>query len=254
MLDSRERFSATAELYDKNRPSYPSALLDWILGTCAPPPGGTILDIGCGTGISTRLFAARGFDVVGIDPNEAMLASAQKTPGVRYQRGEASATGLAAGSIDLVTAAQSFHWFANQPTLVEFARILKPGGHCAAFWNVRSQEPGFMSEYDDLLRSSSREYATIESHEKTLQALAADPHLIDKRQAEFPNEQRCDRDGLLGRAFSSSYVVHGVEDRESFEERLLGLFHRHAQGGVVALLYRSVGICFRLDAGALLGP
>src|SRR6185295_10044902 len=111
-VDSRDRFSATVDLYKKYRPSYPPALIDWLLEVGQLAPGDRVADLGCGTGISTRLLAARGLDVVGIDPNEDMLASARAEGGVAtYQRGEAVATGLANASVKMATAAQAFHWF-----------------------------------------------------------------------------------------------------------------------------------------------
>jgi SAM-dependent methyltransferase len=246
MLDSRERFSATADLYERYRPSYPAELIDWIVATAALGPRAAVADVGCGTGISARLFADRGFDVIGIDPNEAMLERARAVGGPRYATGEATATGLPDGSCDLVVAAQAFHWFEVESSLSEFARVLKPTGWCAAFWNARSVEPGFMAEYDALLRLHSREYSVIESHERTLDRLKGSERVRNQRQAEFPSAQRFDREGFFGRVFSSSYVTHGVPDRPSFERGLGELFERHRIEGFVTLRYRSVGLCFRV--------
>ena len=57
MKDSRERFTATVDNYEKYRPTYPPDLIDWIVTTCGMGPTSRIADVGCGTGISTRLFA-----------------------------------------------------------------------------------------------------------------------------------------------------------------------------------------------------
>jgi len=219
-IDSRERFSDAADLYDKHRPGYPQELLDWVVTACRLGPSGVVADVGCGTGISTRLFAARGFDVTGLDPNEAMLARARAQGGARYERGEAASTGLASRSVDVVCVAQAFHWFDIDGALQEFMRILKPGGHCAVLWNVRSQETEFMAEYDRLLRTYSREYSLLENPEKTLARLLASPRIRDSTSAVFPHLQRFDREGFWGRVFSSSYVIHGVLDRTRFEQEL----------------------------------
>lgn len=245
MLDSRDRFSVTADLYGKHRPSYPSELIDWIVATTGVVTGAAVADVGCGTGISTRLLAGRGLDVVGIDPNEAMLAEARSSGGARYVRGEAAATGLPTGAVRLVTVAQAFHWFDLPASLAEFGRVLAPGGWCAVFWNVRASTPGFMTGYDALLRTHSREYAIVERPEATLARLKRAGGVGDLREAEFPYAQRLDEASFLGRVFSSSYVAHGVPDRPAFERALRALFERWQRGGVVEFEYRSLGLCFR---------
>jgi SAM-dependent methyltransferase len=109
--DPRQRFSGASEQYARSRPSYPGALVDWVLAEAGVRPGDRVADVGCGTGIMTRLLAERGADVLGIDPNEDMLAEAQKAGGrATYRHGEAEATGLERGSVSLVTVAQAFHW------------------------------------------------------------------------------------------------------------------------------------------------
>jgi SAM-dependent methyltransferase len=221
-------------------------MVDWILEAGAVAPPATVADIGCGTGISTRLFAERGLDVIGIDPNEEMLAAAREAGGATYRRGEAIATGLPDGSVDLVTVGQAFHWFDLTGALAEMSRILRPGRRCAAFWNVRSLSGPFMREYDALLREYSTEYAVIESHEQTGRTIAAAPGVLDTREAEFAIVQRLDREGLFGRVYSSSYVIHGVADQQGFARGLEALFERHRSGGFVDMRYRTIALCWRL--------
>jgi len=244
--DPRKRFSAAAHLYHRHRPSYPPELIDWILATAAVTPPATVADVGCGTGISTRLFAERNLDVIGIDPNEEMLALAREMGGATYRKGEATATGLSDRSVDLVTVGQAFHWFDIAGALAEMSRILRPGRCAAAFWNVRALSGAFMQEYDGLLREFSSEYAVIESHEQTGRKIAAAPSVLDPREAEFAIVQHLDREGFFGRVYSSSYVIHGVADQEGFARRLGELFERHASDGVVDMSYRTVALCWRL--------
>ncbi len=244
--DPRRRFSAVADVYARYRPSYPAGLVDWILHTAGAAPPATVADIGCGTGIATRLFAQRGLDVVGIDPNEEMLAKARSSGGACYIRGEAAATGLGVRSVDLAIAAQAFHWFDIPATLRELGRILRPGCWSAAFWNIRALQGAFMEEYDALLRHWSQEYAVIESHEQTKEKIKIAPDVADSREAVFPLAQRLDHEGFLGRVNSSSYVIHGVADHAGFERALSSLFERHESAGMVELRYETVAICWRL--------
>lgn len=245
MPDPRERFTETVDNYEKYRPSYPSELIDWIVATTGLRPRARILDIGCGTGISTRLFAARDFDVIGVDPNESMLARATAAGGA-YRKGESAATGLEDRSVDLVVGGQAFHWFDLPAAFREFRRILKPGGGCAAFWNVRSVGEPFQDEYEAILRRHSSDYANVGAHDDAVGRIRASAEIRDARESAFPNRQSLDFDALLGRAWSSSYVVHGVKDRAAFEADLKSAFERHQARGRVDFVYRTEVIAWRL--------
>ncbi|TBR21273.1 class I SAM-dependent methyltransferase [bacterium] len=245
-LDPKERFSATVANYDAHRPSYPDALLDWVLATSGVRSGERVVDVGCGTGISARLFAARGLDVVGVEPNDAMRAAAAAHGGARYVKGDSAATGLPAGSAALVVAAQAFHWFEVGPTLTEFRRILKPGGWCAAFWNDRTMDTPFLRGYDALLREHSTEYKQVRSKADTLEAIRTSAGVRDWTAARFPNAQPMDREAFLGRVYSSSYVVHGVARPEEFRAAVEALFDAHAVDGRAEFRYLTEAACWRL--------
>jgi SAM-dependent methyltransferase len=246
MLEPSRRYDTAAEAYSRYRPSSPSALLDWILATTGRQPPARVADVGCGTGIATRLFAERGLAAVGIDHNEPMLSFAARAGGARYLRAGSTATALASGSVDLVVAAQCFHWFDAAPTLQEFARILRPGGWCTAFWNLAASTP-FLDEYDRVLRAHTPacEYEILLKQNAAPAVLRAAPGVSRCQEAEFPNSQALDRDGLLGRAYSSSCVRHGVRNPAAFERALTMTFNRHQRDGVVELRYRTVGLCWQ---------
>ncbi len=236
MTDPKRRFSGVALDYARHRPSYPSALIDWIARQARLRPGARVVDVGCGTGISTRLFAARGFDVVGVEPNESMRAQASGAGGTRYVEGEAEATGLPSACADLVCAAQAFHWFRIPEALREFARLARPQGRCCAFWNLRRDTP-FLREYARTLRRFSPDYSAQPHGRETLEKLSAWPGLREVLTASFPNRQSLDLAGLLGRAHSTSYVWVGVKDREGFDRALAEVFARHQENGAVAFDY-----------------
>jgi SAM-dependent methyltransferase len=243
MLDSRLRFTATAEQYHQYRPSYPPALIDWLIEATGRRPPARVADIGCGTGIATRLLAQRGFRVIGIDPSEGMLAYARGAGEAIYLRGEATTTGLRDHSVDLVTAAQSFHWFDVAPALHEFERILRPNGWCAAFWNLRASTP-FMDEYDGLLRSYSSEYEIMLRQDRAAAELPRTVAPRACRETELANVQILDLSGLRGRAYSHSCVTHGVADLGAFDEALTRAFESHRREGRVEFRYRTLAFCW----------
>jgi hypothetical protein len=104
-----------------------------------------------------------------------------------------------------------------------------------------------MTEYQELLRRFSAEYAVLERWEESLVRLRAHPRVEAPRDFEAPNAQRFDFEALHGRAWSSSYVFRGVEDREGFDAALRVLFDAHARGGVLDFPYRTVAMMFRVE-------
>ena len=124
-----------AEAYDGARPSPPAVVLD-VLERCAGGRPHLVVDLGSGTGLSSRAWADRSERVVGIEANPAMLAIAREATSaenVAFVEGYADATGLEAGAADIVTCAQSFHWMDPHMVLPEAGRLLRPGGVFAAY-------------------------------------------------------------------------------------------------------------------------
>lgn len=122
-----------ADRYDRFRPRPPRVLLELLCRVARVPGPELVVDLGCGTGLSTRAWSGIAQRVIGVEPNPAMLAAAEDAPGVEYRRAFAQQTGIADGAADIVTCSQSFHWMEAEPTLAEATRILRPGGVFAAY-------------------------------------------------------------------------------------------------------------------------
>jgi SAM-dependent methyltransferase len=249
-MDPRQRFTATVEDYRRYRPDYPAALIDWVVADAALQPDDLVVDIGCGTGITSRLLADRGLSVVGVDPNEAMLAAARAAGGerIRYLQGDAESLPLGPPSeppVDAIVGGQAFHWFDLDRALPRFRQLLRPGGRVVAFWNLRDLEEPMMAEYDRLLLAHCPDYAGVGA-EPRARVFQSRTDLEDRREATFPHQQVVD--GFMGRVWSSSYVKHGVVDEVSFDAALTDLFDRYAyksdEGDRVAFIYRSLAIGF----------
>jgi SAM-dependent methyltransferase len=124
-----DRFSGFADLYDANRPSPPRALGP-LLVSYANVRRPAVVDLGSGTGLSSRWAAGWAGSVIGIEPNDDMRAIAEqrRTAGVTYAPGVSHRTGLGDRVADIVLAVQAMHWMEPEPTLAEVARLLRPGG------------------------------------------------------------------------------------------------------------------------------
>jgi SAM-dependent methyltransferase len=249
MLDSRDRFSAVASAYHRHRPGYGPGVLDWILATTSVPAGAKVADIGCGTGIFSRLLAGRGLDVVGIDPNADMLAMARDAGGgPRYRSGDATGTGLPDASVDLATAAQAFHWFDKPAALAEMARIVRPGGGLALFWNVRDEtrSPFVLAYHSTLERHGGPEEGRYlqagraTGRDATREALEASPVFEGVALHELHHEIRMRARDFVPMTFTASYVrAMPPETQADFRAETERLVAEHAAAdGSLAIPYR----------------
>jgi SAM-dependent methyltransferase len=124
-----------AGVYDRFRPAPPQEVLEVLSFAAQTARPQLVVDLGCGTGLATRAWAAIAERVVGVEPNPRMIAQAREgcdEPNVRYVEAYAADTGLPGGAADLVTCFQAFHWMEPQPALIEAARLLRRGGVFAA--------------------------------------------------------------------------------------------------------------------------
>jgi SAM-dependent methyltransferase len=240
-----DRFSGLADSYARYRPTYPAAAIDLIVARCGLGPRSLLVDVGCGTGISARLFAERGVPVVGLEPNADMrrrAAAESLPPGAPppdYREGRAEATGLPDGAADVVLAAQAFHWFDAGAALREFHRVLKPAGWVALMWNERDNSDPFTAAYGNVIRTAPGAAAVEVPRGRAGEPLLTHPLFQDAERLLFANEQELDEDGLLGRSFSASYAPREPAVAAAFAAALRQVFGRSQRGGRVALRYET---------------
>jgi SAM-dependent methyltransferase len=241
--DTVGRFSDRAADYVRYRPAYPAAAVDAILDGLGPPERLVAADVGAGTGISARLLGERGVRVIAVEPGEGMRRAADPHPNVAWVAGRAEATGLCSQAVDLVLCAQSFHWFRTTDALSEFARILKARGRLAIVWNRRSTSDPFTAGY--------RQAIVDVGGEITAESLPFDPDVIgagglfsSPERTSFPNFQRLDLAGLIGRSRSASYVPKTGTAGERLISLLRALHERYDDGsGFVTLVYETEVYC-----------
>jgi SAM-dependent methyltransferase len=106
----------------------------------AASPGPSVLDVGCGTGIAARQFQAAGCRVLGVDP-DARMADLARQGGIEVEVAKFEAWESADREFDAIIAGQAWHWVDPVAGAAMAARILRPGGRLAVFWNVFQPPP-----------------------------------------------------------------------------------------------------------------
>jgi SAM-dependent methyltransferase len=223
-----------------------------------------VVDLGSGTGLSTRAWADRAEEVVGVEASPEMRAQAEASTGtlqqsvakslgtVRFVQGFAQETGLPDGVADVVTCSQSFHWMEPEPTLAEAARILRPGGVFAAYdydwppvvhWEVEAA-------FEEMLRRGWRMRASqpLYSKDQHLARIAASAHFRYVREVVLHSRARANAERIVGMALSLGPLTVLLEEGKSEEE--IGL------AGLRAAAARALGereveifLCYRVRLG-----
>ena len=203
-------FAKRVPEYEAGRPEYPDALLDDL----PLAESRVVLDLGAGTGKFTKVLAARIAESKGdhtprlfaVEPVREMAdrLAARGLP-VELRAGSAEAIPLPDGAADLVTCAQSFHWFDYEPASAEIHRVLAPGGHLALIWNLRDERVPWVAALTALFdrhAGSTRRYAS-----GAWRRILEDARFRLVRVTRHEFSYRMGRSGLYDRVFSTSFIA-----------------------------------------------
>jgi SAM-dependent methyltransferase len=238
-LNPTGRFSDRADDYKKYRPSYPREAIDAIVEGLGAPALLVGADVGAGTGISSVLLAERGVKVFAVEPNPAMRNAATPHAGITWVEGTAEATTLARDSMDLLLCAQAFHWFRAPEALAEFRRVLRPGGRLILMWNDRDETDPLTAAYGRAIEEAADKSPGFFDHTRA-ETFMESPLFGDQRERVFRYAQPHDKDGLIGRALSASYIPKSGAASDRLVQRLSEIHGRFADAnGMVQLRYNT---------------
>ncbi len=143
-----ESFGGVASEYERFRPGPPVAAIDWVL----PAHVGTIIDLGAGTGASTKPMIERAEFVVAVEPDDRMRSVLMaEVPGVEVLKGWGESIPVPDNFADAVLASSSWHWMDPIPAFREVGRVLVPGGILGALWTVPDPQGPFLVQAQALL-------------------------------------------------------------------------------------------------------
>jgi SAM-dependent methyltransferase len=190
-------FGAAAAEYERGRPSYPPAAVDWLV----PAGASRVLDLGAGTGKLTRLLADRGLEVVAVEPLAEMREQLSRVlPGVRVMAGAAERIPADDHSFDAVLVAQAWHWVDARLAVPEVARVLRPGGWLGLAWNIRDQRQDWVGALGRILyRHGDRD------NEHSVPTIGPPFGQIQRLDLEW--SQHLTPDVLIDLVASRSYVI-----------------------------------------------
>lgn len=242
-----QRFSGFAGLYDDHRPS-PPPRLGPLLARYAGVERPVVVDLGSGTGLSTRWAAGWAARVIGVEPNPDMraVALAHATPAAEYVDGFGHATGLPAGFADVVLAVQAMHWMEPASTHAEVARILRPGGVFAIIdvdWppitGVIGAEQAWLDVHRRVRVLEARLARGLTGAALRQPVTADDPELAD----DDPSDPHRNRTMLGGRSWSKRDHLRRLRDSGRFAYTRELLLDHEVPGGATRYidLSRSQG-------------
>jgi len=240
-LNSIGRFTVRADDYSKYRPGYPEGIIRILEHEVGFNSNKTVVDVGSGTGLLTKLFLENGNRVLGVEPNSRMRYHAERNLS-RYRRfvsvkGTAEHTSLRARSVDLAVMGQALHWFDPDMTAAELVRISRPEASLCIVYNESRKGSKVMREFQDVIdRNEGRR-----KKESNVGVRYSRRFFEGRRLSKFilSNEQSLNFEGLMGRLLSGSHMPTRDEPRRlgKLERDARQLFESSQEDGVIRLLY-----------------
>ena len=243
-MDNTTVFSSRGESYDRARPGYPEALIDYLYTNQFFSDASAIADIGSGTGKFAQQLLDRGSRVFCVEPNEEMRQIAERKlhqySGFISVNGTASFTGIKE-KVDAVTAAQAFHWFDRSAFREECRRLLYPGGKVHLIWNFRLPDDEITNTCWEIFQRYCPNFPGFNTRTKE-----DDPRIYDFfggycEKTEFDNPLRYDEALFIDRYLSSSYSLKKEETGyDACLEEVRCLFRQFSRDGEVLVSNKAV--------------
>jgi SAM-dependent methyltransferase len=208
-ISAEEGYAHVGATYEKGRAGYPADAIAFLLQRLGVVGGGTIVDLAAGTGKSTRALLAAGVTPLAVEPVAHMRETlAAQQLGIEVVEGTAEAMPLPDHSVDAVVAAQAFHWFDGPAALREIGRVLKPMSALGLLWNGQDRAIDWVDAIWQPVDAARGDTPSAWSYEWR-DAFVDGSGFTPLTSATFRHEHPTDRDGLVARVTSISFIARG---------------------------------------------
>lgn len=240
-----EKFKGLAAFYEAGRSEYAEAFIDDLFQKYGVSSDSVIADIGSGTGKFSEQLLKRGIRVYCIEPNADMRGQSgqvlKKYANCSILEGNAADTALPDGSVDFITAAQSFHWFDTKQFQKECRRIIRINRKVFLIWYIVQSSDVIQKNHE-----INRKYCPNIGKDAFYKIKRDDIRIREffdssYERLEFDHPLCYDRDKLINRNLSSSHSLKmGEENFEEYRQALGILFEEYAENGILYVPNKTV--------------
>ncbi|MCL6457462.1 MAG: class I SAM-dependent methyltransferase [Gorillibacterium sp.] len=253
-----ERFNGFANVYDSFRPEAPLKVVELIITYLGKKPA-KVVDLGCGTGLSSFIWRGHADQIVGIEPNEDMIAKAREKSEqedseaeISFLAGYSNQLPFAAKTVDAITCSQSFHWMEPFSTLKEVSRVLTQGGVFAAYdcdwpvtidWQVEASYNNLISKTERIIEQTLQEgnKAIKRNKQQHLQNMRDSNVFRYTKDIVFHNMEKCNAERYLGLVLSQGGIQTvfklGSEELDTDITQFATLVNKHFQGRTLDVMF-----------------
>jgi ubiquinone/menaquinone biosynthesis C-methylase UbiE len=254
-------FSGFADMYNENRPSFPKKAIDILVNYLNRKPC-TVIDLGCGTGLSTMEWIGLCGRLIGVEPNSDMLSVAKACPvnaKIEFVQAAAERTGLDTSIADIIMCSQSFHWMDPKLTLVEVNRLLAGGGVFATVdydwpavcdWHLEAAVESLINLVKKIIHANPALAGKTLRYKKSehLQNLKNSGFFRFCREIVFSTNEECTALRFTNMVLSQSSIQGILHTKaEDIEESIASL--KQEADRYFNEKSKEIGICYRMRIG-----
>jgi SAM-dependent methyltransferase len=223
-------FRAAATRFEQGRPGYPAAVANHLVGVLQITASSTVVDLGAGTGKLTRALARTGARIIAIEPLPEMLRELlAAAPGIPVLGAVAEALPLKTGSVDVLVAAQSWHWFDGILALGEADRVLVPGGRLGLVWSAYDPSIPWLGELAAIRARRAIPGAPDHRTGAWRAPFEADPRWRPLRQRSFRHTWTVSPQAVVDNVLSTSFLaLLPGEKQATVEDEVRQTLERHS--------------------------